>query len=317
MRSMQLKPLALGMLFITLLLGISISAGAADADFARRCQTPGVLKCVGFDSSSEITPSLLPAWDGVFRGTLDTTIKASGAGSLRFTIPPFSQANSSGAWAASLGDNFGPGEAFYVQFRQRFSPEMLTTFFEPGTGWKQAIFHMASKTCASIELTTQNTWLYGFPQMYTDCGGRAFAVTLSNGTILLQQGDYNCRYGATNSNDCSYYKSNQWMTFYYEVKLGNWGQSNSSIKAWVAYEGGSLKQFINMVNYRLDYNSSPSDVYNYITLLTYHTSKSGSQNHPTAYTWYDELIVSTQPIPAPGSATDTVPPAPPTSLRVN
>jgi len=33
--------------------------------------------------------------------------------------------------------------------------------------------------------------------------------------------------------------------------------------------------------------------------LPYNTGKDASQAHPTAYTWYDELIVSKQRIPDP------------------
>jgi hypothetical protein len=152
--------------------------------------------------------------------------------------------------------------------------------------------------------------------MYTDCGSRGFEVDLGNGDYLLQQGDYNCHYQDQNPTDCSYYRANQWMTFYYEVKIGNWGQANSSIKAWVAYEGGPLKQFINVVNYRLDFNDSSSDVYNTVTLLPYNTAKPSNVNHPTAYIWYDELIVSKQPIPAPNAPTTASPPASPTNLTL-
>jgi len=278
----------------------SLITGDADADFQARCSAPGVLKCVGFNSDSEIIPGLGAAWDGVLRGTLDTSVKASGAGSLRFEIPPFSPANTAGSWESSLGANFGPGTTFYVQFRQRFSPEMLTTNFRGG-GWKQVIFHMKSKTCAAIELTTVNGYYKGFPQMYTDCGGRAFNVDLGNGDYLLQQGDYQCHYQNPTPSTCASYQSNQWMTFYYKVQLGNWGQPTSHIEAWVAFEGQPFKKFIDMPNYSLDYNSSPSDVYNYVTLLPYDTGKDPTVNHPTAYTWHDELIVSTQPIAAPGA----------------
>jgi hypothetical protein len=93
------------------------------------------------------------------------------------------------------------------------------------------------------------------------------------------------------------------MTFSYEVKIGSWNQPNSTIKAWVGYEGGPLKEFVNIQNQVLQYNTSPSDVYNSITLLPYNTTKPAGQTNAVAYTWYDELIVSTQPIPAPTGPT--------------
>jgi hypothetical protein len=286
---------------------VSNPSSGTGKSFQQRCAAPGVIKCVGFDTLSDITPFLAADGNGVIQGSLDPAVSASGGGSLKFVIPPASGANTSGNWHDTLGASFAPGSTFFVQFRQRFSPEFINTKYN-GNGWKQVIFHMDGKTCASIEITTQNTWQHGFPEMYTDCGGRGFVTDLGNGDSLLEQGDtatsgYNCHYQNQNSASCAYYQPNQWMTFYYEVKVGNWGQPNSTIKAWVAYEGGPLKEFINMQNYRLDFNSGPGDVYNHITLIPYNTSKPSTQVNPVAYTWYDELIVSTQPVPAPNGPT--------------
>ena len=120
----------------------------ADVDFQTRCSASGVLVCKGFDSASDFVPAiwpnpgLYPAGDGAFRGTLDSTVKASGGGSLRFEIPGGTGANSAGQWRQAFGQAFGPGQTFYVQFRQRFSPEMFTADFGGG-GWKQVIFHDA------------------------------------------------------------------------------------------------------------------------------------------------------------------------------
>jgi hypothetical protein len=286
---------------------VSNTASPGTTTFQQRCAAAGVIKCVGFDTASEITPFVSADANGVIQASLDTTVSASGGGSLKFVIPANSGQNSSGAWADSLGGSFGPGTTFFVQFRQRFSPEFISTQYN-GEGWKQSIFHMAGKTCASVELTTVNAFQRGFPEMYTNCGGVPFEVNLGNGDYLLEQGDtsssgYNCHYQNQNAAGCAYYQPNQWMTFSYEVKIGTWNQPNSTIKAWVGYEGGPLKEFVNIQNQVLQYNTSPSDVYNWITLLPYNTTKPASQTNPVAYTWYDELIVSTQPIPAPTGPT--------------
>ena len=272
-------------------------------EFLRRCQSSGVVKCVGFDSPSDIEPFLSHDGEGLIRGTLDKTIKASGAGSLRFEIPSHSGQNSSGSWVSGMGGTFGPGDTFYVQFRQRFDKAMISTNFG-GNGWKQAVFHTQPTGCGSIELTTQNTYLRGFPQMYTDCGARGFEIPIKGGAdFLLQQGDYNCKYSNRNPKDCSMYHPDQWMTFYYEIKLGQWGTPTSSIQAWVAYEGEPLKKFIDIRNYVLNFNDGPADRYDTITLMPYNTHKPWTQTNPVAYTWYDELIVSKQPIPPPAGPT--------------
>src|SRR5690606_3224893 len=153
-----------------------IATGAAhgdDADFKARCNAPGVLKCVGFDNSSEISPgvNVFAAWDGKYRGTADTSAKASGASSIRFEVPPYSAANTSGYALWDMGRGFGPGDTFYVQFRQRFSPEMIDTRFE-SDGFKQVIFHRTGSSCGQVELATQNVFNRGFPIMYTNCGSR-------------------------------------------------------------------------------------------------------------------------------------------------
>lgn len=281
---------------------LAAEQAASDADFEKRCHAAGVVKCVGFDSPDEITPFLTKDSGGVIRGVLDPDVKASGHGSLRFEIPSRSGQNSSGSWTSGMGAAFGEGQTFYVQYRQRFTPEFLKTKYEGGAGWKQSIFHMDGKTCASIEITTVNGFYRGFPIVYTDCGSRDFSVALPNSDFLLEQGDsassgYNCHY--QNRSNCAFYKPNEWMTFYYEVKIGNWGQSNSSVKAWVGYEGQPLKQFVNGVNYKLNSNSGPSDVFDSISLLPYNTGKSQGKEYPATYTWYDELIVSRNPIPPP------------------
>jgi hypothetical protein len=271
-----------------------------DQDFQKRCHAPGVVKCEGFDSEMDTLAYVYPDGGGLYRAVFDIHTTASGLGSLRFEIPAISGANSSGGWTTGLGANFGPGQAFYVQFRERFSPEFLKTKYE-GNGWKQAIFHMGHKTCGSIELTTQNTYERGYPQMYTDCGSRSFDVDLKNGDFLYETGDYSCHRWSPSPKSCAYYHANEWMTFYYEVKLGHWGRPDSSIKAWVAYEGKEYRQFVNAINYRLDADSGPSDVFNAITLTPYNTGKPAEASHPVAYVWYDELIVSKHPIAAPAA----------------
>jgi chitodextrinase len=287
---------------------VTTNNAVAANTFQQRCAAAGVIKCVGFDALTDITPFISADGNGVIQASLDTTISASGGGSLKFVIPATSGQNSSGSWSDRLGGSFGPGTTFFVQYRQRFSPEFVNTNYN-GNGWKQSIFHMAGSTCASIELTTQNTWQHGFPEMYTDCGARGFEVPLNGGTdTLLEQGDtsttgYNCHYINQVAPFCAFYQPNTWMTFYYEVVLGSWGTPTSTIKAWVAYEGGPMQEFINMQGYTLNFNNSASDVYNSITLLPYNTNKPASQVNPVAYTWYDELIVSTQPIPAPTGPT--------------
>jgi hypothetical protein len=272
-------------------------------DYETRCHAPGVLVCQGFDSPDKIHPArypgtgLYPAWDGSFRGTIDTGVKASGAGSLRFEVPSHSAANTSGYWRQPFGRNFGEEATFYVQFRQRFSEEMLKNDWG-GTTWKQVIFHNDGQTCTDLGIVTVQYYDSGFPIMYTECGARMVATNNGKPPYLLQQGDYNCWYRRYNAKDCFLYPANEWVTFYFKVSVGHWGRPDSSINAWVARDGQRYRQWIKIPDFMLQ-NAHPGRDYDSLTLLTYMTGKSTSVEHPTAYTWFDELIVSSQPIAEP------------------
>lgn len=271
-------------------------------DFATRCRAPGVLVCEGFDSADKFTSArdpasgLYPAWDGAYRGTLDSSVTASGGGSLKFTIPTYSAANSAGFWKQAMGKDFGEGSTFYVQFRQRFSPEMLSNKWGVDTYWKQVIIHNGPQTCSDLALTTVNQHGSGYPSMYSQCGSDNFYVDLHNGDFLMEQGNYNCHYHNINARDCFMYPANVWITFYYKVHIGHWGKPDSTIQAWVSLPGKSYKQWIDMTKHKL-LNDSPGKDYDTVTLLAYMTAKDATKNGgPTAYTWYDELIVSTEAI---------------------
>src|SRR5687768_16146181 len=76
--------------------GAGGSGNAGPGDFAARCKAPGVVRCVGFDSAQDIAgksgdpTGTIP---GAAVPALDTAVKASGASSLKFTIPSNSPAD--------------------------------------------------------------------------------------------------------------------------------------------------------------------------------------------------------------------------------
>ncbi len=175
-------------------------------DFNTRCQTAGVVVCQGFDSpliniaAIWPAPGLYPGGDNMIHGKFDRSQKASGEGSLRFEILSHTGQNAAGYWRQPFGRNFGPGSTFYVQYRERFSPEMLKNDWGDTT-WKQVIFHNEKATCGDVELTTAQYYHAGFPIMYTDCGGRGIVTNNGNPPYKLEQGDYNCWYGKTNTKE--------------------------------------------------------------------------------------------------------------------
>jgi hypothetical protein len=279
------------------------NAPSEPQDFEERCKAPGVLVCQGFDSPADFLPArwpasgLYPAWDKTIHAARDTDVKASGKGSLRLEILSNSAANTAGFWRQSFEHNFGPGSTFYVQFRQRFSKEMLANKWGDTT-WKQVIFHNEASTCANVELTTVQYHQSGIPIMYTDCGNRALYTNDGKPPMQLQQGDYNCWFEQINPNSCFHYSADQWVTFYYEVSIGRWGKPESRINAWVALVGQPYQQWIKLSRFILKNKRTGND-YDTLTLLAYMTNKDMKVSHPTAYTWFDELIVSEKPIAPP------------------
>ena len=100
------------------------------------------------------------------------------------------------------------------------------------------------------------------------------------------------------------YAADDWMTFQVRVKIGTWYKNNrsyhrdSEVELWVAREGERSRRAVVHTGYDLA-NTKPGAKYGKIWLLPYHTGKDASQEHPVGYTWYDDLVISREPIPDP------------------
>jgi hypothetical protein len=272
--------------------------GVGSLSFEERCAQPGVVKCFGFDASEQADPFIFPPYGTmVKRARVVTDIKASGAGSLRFEIPSNTGSDTSGSFWQNFSDDlsvqFGEGEEFYVQWRQRFSKEFLDAFYEGGGGWKQAIIGEGDRpgktayTCTELEIVVQNTYQRGAAQMYHSCGGKdGHYEPLEGGSRWVA------------------YKADQWMTFQVFVKIGKWYRNDrryhqdSTIRLWVAEAGQPSRLVIDQTRYDI-VNTQPAAKYGKIWLLPYHSGKSPAQSHAVAYTWYDDLIISRARIPDP------------------
>ncbi len=296
---------------------------SSSADFESRCQAPGVIRCLGFDSQQEIDPHILPPWgETVKRARVVTDIKTSGAGSLRFEVPPNTGADTSGSFwlnfANGFSAQFGEGQEFYIQWRQRFSPEFIPSY--GGNGWKQIVIGEGDRpgvkrySCTQLEVVVQEDYRFLGPSMYHSCGSKDgnydplqyWDKSLGNITV---QNAVGCLYPGFSSPPCITYKPNQWMTFQVRVKVGRWYKNDrsyhhdSTIQLWVAEEGQPSKLVIDFspergTGYDLA-NGDPAAKYGKLWLLPYNTHKDPSVRHPTAYTWYDELIISRARIPDP------------------
>jgi hypothetical protein len=313
-----------------------VSATSTGMDFATRCAQSGVIKCVDFDDVGDFNTNggvaggaygknagiLPPSGTTDFsRATRDTTQKASGTSSLKFTLPANAGADASGSYftnfSTDLSTQFGENSEFFVQWRQRFSPEYLTTKFSGGGGWKQVIIGTGDvpgklyASCTSLETVVQNTQHRGFPQMYNSCSGstshgpyQPFEERFLDYDFKMQNArsaPY-CLYSQSGSSyfapvgNCFGYFANEWMTFQVRIKTGprvNDEFSNSYVTLWVAREGQASEEVITWGPWNLTAGSpAENQRYGKIWLLPYNTNRSSSVTNPVTYTWYDDLIIS-------------------------
>jgi len=221
---------------------------------------------------------------------------------------------------------FGESQEFYVQWRQRFSPEFISTnYLASGGGIKQVIITTGDKpsklyaSCEAIGVVTQTYYYNRFPILYNSCTGSSHHGPY-DGFYESIPGDFKLQ-NARQSPFCLYSQApnsylppsgngfgwfpNEWMTFQIKIKTGpRVGDefANSFVELWMAREGQPSQLVINWGPYYLSAGSQGEDQkYGKVFLLPYQTGKDSTQVHPTAYTWYDELIISRNRIadPAP------------------
>ncbi len=228
------------------------------------------------------------------RVEIATDQRASGASSLKFYMPGQSWAGHAGQFYANFADDlavqFGEGDTFYVQWRQRFSPTFLNNRYRPHGTWKQIIVGEGDRPgdpawgCTQLELVVNRDRL-GAPGMYHSCRGK------------------DGQSEAIGQNWPAKYIADQWMTFQLRVTIGTWYKNDrryrndSEIELWVAGEGQPSQRVIRQ-KYDLA-NNNPDARYGKIWLLPYLTGKDPQQKHADAYTWYDELIISRERIAEP------------------
>jgi hypothetical protein len=256
----------------------------ADADFAARCAAPGVLRCHSFDTAASIprnNPLGHESWGSDFGimangnnpnvPTIDTTTKASGAGSMKFTFPVGSTSSSAGSWFTHFGPNktgqISTGERIFIQYRIRWSPELLVKSNWPNSdGAKLSDVGLGdlpncnpsspdSVNCPTscpdqgFEFVIQNGSQRGYPLSYANCNGTAAFVGLAAGTIPpsadsnFQTMITGCSTGP-NQTACKRLFANEWMTI--KMMLGPiaWNSWGTPIKVWLGREGKPLDLII-------------------------------------------------------------------------
>lgn len=187
-------------------------------------------------------------------------------------------------------------------------------------------------SCEKIEIVVVKYPAHQFPVAYNECGvyrGFYEKVTAPGQTNALDWKVENampegCLYSVFKKQGyktqpipptpgCFNLLPNQWYTFQVEVTLGPRDRItrrflNSSFKLWGAPEGQPSQLIIdwnptsNGYFALADGTSTSPEWFGSIYLMPYMTGKDKKQVHPQATTWYDELIISRQPIPDPATS---------------
>jgi hypothetical protein len=241
---------------------------------------------------------------------MDTSVKTSGAGSLKFTIRPSVTSNSTGYWRTNFGSlnqlhAFGPHTTLYIQFRLRLDSNMLNFRWDKvsNEGWKVFIAYgpIPGPSCTGAQFVQENTYQTNVATAYTSCGTPALYSNNGVPPMLIEQGDYQCPYnsGGYRGSSCFKYPADVWMTEYWIVQLGDFGKPNTHFTAYIAPEGQPLKRFIDLPAFSFNNHPDAGDALETILLQPYMSGANGSKPSPTAHMWFDELIVSSMPIAAP------------------
>jgi hypothetical protein len=305
----------------------------AEADWLARSTAPGVVFTERFDTL-QIGPGAGGGryYNGDYgqRGFRDTTgPRVSGTGSLRLEHRSGeNNPNMTGRYSRDTADggpllpNFAPGQVFYVQFRYRIDQNWYNNIpIWAGQGHKLILLHQNNISCGQIELSLQHysSWYSTrILRMYTGCGTPNLFTNLTNPTsqtnppFLIQQRwdidggapyqkvpGFEIQYAAGSATGAFAPQANTWYTFDFRVQLpSSWGANNCRVEAWVTEAGQTQRQkFIAWIGAMYS-NGEPTNFMNNLTLTGY-LSNGANNAGTTGSCWYDEVIVSTQPIALP------------------
>jgi len=263
-----------------------------EADFAARCAAPGVVRCFHFDDITQLNhrrpndPNLgalantydvrtstgSTAFGNVRMPSIDHIVYASGGGSLRMDVPSQSNQAGGGQWVGEFsadatvlfGDSINGtpnpnGNQFWVQYRIRYSPEMLDIVFNtpnggPPTAAKASIITAGDVPpgwnptlpngrtyggCEALELVTVKNGAHPYPTTYNHCGtyeGLYARIPAPPPATGAKDWYYqpigttgNCSFYTTKAMGsrnvapvpgCFNYVANQWLTLTYHFYLG-------------------------------------------------------------------------------------------------
>lgn len=263
---------------------------------------------------------------------IDSTKKASGYDSVKFTVPSLSGAGESGQLTANFSADrltqFGAGQTFFVQWmckldRYLFEHTFATT--SGSGGFKLAIITAGDPptTCTTSSTGTCALSHYNAVVMqnqyqrkmigiynYDSVGGTPNWEETYGGDFKLQNAMPSpyCLYTNLPSlTGCSKFAdgltgSNQetgWMTITQEYALGSLSGSNfvnSHVNVWVSWDGAIADK---LYSWTTDLRATDgTGTFGKIWLLPYQTNKDATEVHTQTYMWVQNLIVGSGAVPS-------------------
>ena len=328
------------------------------SDWLDRSTAAGVLMASRFDTEAEVLNFRTSSKQENI--VWDTSLKTSGNGSMKFNIYN-TDTTSSGNWKRYLSDDqrqFGPGDEFYVQYRQ-YIPAYLISHKFKGTqysgiysqGFKSSIISHYPNSNTNFEVVIQNSGQFGYIQGYHQDGNSTAVKWSESVSTACQSSDFRhqpaidhgpqnigtpcendrARYGGLYSYLASQggdrgdpdpltgafvYEKDAWITILQHVRVSpqGYGASNNVIETWAARDG---EDYVLLASLN-DVKFGTSGNFDTLWLLNYRSKGQADASRQNTFTNYDEVIVSTNFIPAPGTAAEPTPrPNPITNLTAD
>jgi hypothetical protein len=278
------------------------------------CERPGIIRCYGFDdpadlelrTGGEFTSDPACRDEECTQHVTDEIV--SGTGAVRFEIapgsdgPPIFELN----FADDLSRHVGEGESLYVQWRQRMSADFIREF--PSTddrtaNWWQMQLGAGDREGTEVDMCTsvdvglaQDTRFMG-PSMWVGCDERTELEEYVEETsdVLLQTGpDARCLYSDPTVPPCVAYEPDRWTAYQVQVEIDTW--QNTHIRMWMVDPPGPRRVVFDSV---VAVPAATGDALGKIWLGPQMYFRDTAGDYPSGFTWYDNLVISTEEIPDP------------------
>jgi hypothetical protein len=242
------------------------------------CDQPGVFACDRFDGAP-LTGSIVRAssklttpW--VADGVLNMAVVSMGGkdtGHYRVRMPSISE-----------------GGLLAFTYRKRLDAEAMKhngskDFIVWGPHW--------APSCTTQQVVMTHMYSAQVPIAYRSCG-LGISSRLPDGDHVWHNSDFDCRYRDAKAGrvaKCHTKTANQWATYYTEIRVGHYGQPDSTITMHVKTADGWRK----MMDFPF---MLPSNVPLEQIMLTGYMTNETIYEHPGGRIAFDDFIASTQPL---------------------